>query len=686
MLSPSTPVCELSGIGPKRTAALEKSGIATVGQLVEWLPRRYLDRSAPVAIRTLEPGIIATIVGTVAHISKPRGRKGRLVLTVRDETGALSCTWFGVAHFMAKRFEPGQRFMLTGKVSFYNGLQMIHPEIERISDDLPPGPAILPLYPTPMAWGKAHFDSRMFRKWVSDTLDTTRFPDPLLPDLIARQVGFRDTAETYRSIHFPQSLEQGKQALRLFQFQELFVLAYALLRRKRANAETGASVPASTVLKPALLNRLAFRLTSGQERVLAEIEEDIIAPRRMARLLQGDVGSGKTIVALIAALHYIENGRQVAVLAPTEILAQQHFRTFADWLSPFNVACVLLTGQQTRKEQEQARTALKTGAPLAVGTHALLTETTEFRDLGLSVVDEQHRFGVEQRLALGRKGKCPDMLVMSATPIPRSVALVIYGDLDISVLDEKPPGRQEVKTRIVAHERRPDLMTYLRTRATEGRRLYYIVPRVEESEDDEIASAIETAARFKAAVFQGIGVALVHGRLKGPQKTEALSAFREGRSPILVSTSVVEVGMDVKEADCMVIEHPERFGLSQLHQLRGRVGRGRNEAYCFLLPSVNAAPESLERLREFCATADGFRIAELDLEPRGPGDIAGVRQSGLVPGNRASPFLQTRLFVEARAWAQRVIEGRLLSKKEQDLLDRTCGQRFAAMTGGSGAA
>lgn len=689
-LSWSSPVGIIPGIGPKREQALKESGIRSVGQLLEWFPRKYIDRSVLAKIRDLQEGQMATVSGQILRAVKTRGRRPRFFVMVSDDTGFLTCTWFAGAQYISKRFKVGARATFTGKISFYNGFQMTHPDFELLeAEEDGPSVPVWPIYSTPQSWIGAGFESRLFRKWVRWALDKVEFKKSILPASVLTANQIPSAPELFKAIHFPPTLDAGKKAMNQFRFAELFLLSYALLKRKQRNTEGGRAVPESGQIKSAFMAKLPFELTSAQKKVLRELEADVFSSRRMNRLIQGDVGSGKTIVGVLAALHYLESGYQIAFMAPTEILAEQHYLTAKSYLEPLEIRVGMLTGSLKSPARKEIDEGIRNGTiQFAVGTHALLSKTTEFHKIGLIVVDEQHRFGVEQRLSLYKKGDCPDVLVMSATPIPRTVALVLYGDLDISVIDEKPPGRKEIVTRMVPENKRRAMYQFIRNQVSQGYRTYVILPLVDESAQmEDVTSATETAALFRKKIFPDLGIGLLHGRLKGEEKHSVMESFRSGKTPILVSTTVVEVGMDVREAGIMVVEHAERFGLSQLHQLRGRIGRGKQDAYCFLLPSKDINEVARERLTKFCGTGDGFEIAEMDLELRGPGDLTGFRQSGFSFSGMASPFFSPRLFTHARAFAEKIISGEMEAlPKEKEKIDKASENLLRLLRGESGAA
>ncbi len=652
----AAPASGVRGVGPKRAADLERFGLKTVEDLLYHLPFRYEDRRALKALRALQPGEEATAVGEVSHVREARGgRRGRPVLEVvlRDADGILLLVWFHQIQYFKRRLTTGLRLVVHGKVEASGARRMIHPEIEVLAPDEDGAQAkIVPVYnkPTEMHPGAMR---RIVHAAVAEHAD--RVPSALPPAVAARQ-RVVDVGRALRHVHAPPpeaNLEglatTDSLAHRSLIFDELFFLQLGLaLRRSAAGEEPGRAFPASRRLVPALRKRLPFRPTAAQERVTTEIAADLARPHPMRRLLQGDVGSGKTLVALFAALAVIEEGAQAALMAPTELLAEQHLETVRPLVEPLGVEAVLLTGAVKGKARRAALAGLAAGRiALAVGTHALIQEGVAFADLGLAVVDEQHRFGVLQRAALQRQAAI-DVLVMSATPIPRTLAMTLYGDLAVSTLDELPPGRTPITTELCRESKRDRVYVRVRDEVAAGHQAYIVYPLVEESEKTDLRAATTMVHELAAGPLAGLRLGLVHGRMKADAKDGVMRRFKAREFDVLVSTTVIEVGIDVANATAIVIEHAERFGLAQLHQLRGRVGRGQARSHCFLVAPDWTGADAWHRLSTLERSTDGFHIAEADLALRGPGDFLGTRQAGLPDFRVANLLRDTSLLRAAR--------------------------------------
>ncbi len=572
---------------------------------------------------------------------------------LRDESGVLECVWPGQP-FLDRTITTGQTVLVSGPVRFYHGRQMAPRDYVILADadsepDLLSAGKVLPVYPA--TEGLSH---RIIRSLIDRHLDTLiALSHDELPEPIRQGLGLPGLPEALRAVHRPASAEEAERGRRRLAFDELFDLQLMLIRA-RAVAKRHRSGVAFTVkreLTTRLRQHLPWQLTADQQRALREITSDMTAPDRMHRLLMGDVGTGKTVVALFAMLLALENDFQAVLMAPTELLAEQHGETLESLLAPLELKPEMLLGRQTAAEKAAARKRLASGqSRLAVGTHALLQESVSFRRLGLVVIDEQHRFGVEQRAALIGKGAAPDVLLLTATPIPRSLALTLYGDLDVSTLRERPPGRGTVRTAVRTPAQRERVLEFVKDECEKGRQAYVVLPVIEESERADLRAAT-TMAQSLAARWPELEIGLVHGRLKAEERDLAMRRFRSGELNVLVATTVIEVGIDVPDATIMVIEHPDRFGLAQLHQLRGRIGRGAEESYCILMAEGN----SPDRLHAFAATQDGFRIAELDLEERGMGDLIGARQSGGVEIRHAQLPADSDLLDQARDLALKII-------------------------------
>ena len=635
------PIERVKGVGAKRGAVLKEAGIHTLKDLFFYFPRRYLDRTRVLPIDRAPIGQEVTLIGQVRQSRFVPGARPRFVLVVEDDTDDISCTWFQGGRYMQRNFKEGDVLALSGKVEMFQGRrQMVHPEYEFVraagEQNLLHTGSIVPLYTASADMKERGLRSRGFRRLVHGALEEFgESIDDELPEEIRSRVGLLELLPSLRLIHFPESMEDVQQARRRLAFDELyfFQLRLARLRRRRREEAGGIPFAPSQRLVPALLEELPFELTGAQCRAVEGIVEDMGKPYVMHRLLQGDVGSGKTLVALCAMLTAVENGYQTALMAPTEILAEQHHLNILRWVEPIGLRVVFLVGGQRVALRRELLTAIEDGqADIVVGTHALIQEGVNFPRLGLAVVDEQHRFGVAQRTELYGKGKKGDMLVMTATPIPRTLALTCYGDLEVSVIDELPPGRKPVRTALRGVDRREGIFSFAADQIREGRQVYVVYPLIEESEKMDLKSATEGYEELKFGLLSEFEVGLLHGRMGGEEKGEVMEAFKEGKIQALVSTTVIEVGVDVPNATVMVIEHAERFGLAQLHQLRGRVGRGGEQSYCILVTYQEGRQEgsdALERLETMCRTQDGFEIAEKDLELRGPGEFFGTRQAGM---------------------------------------------------------
>ncbi len=619
----------IKGVGEKKAKALEKLGIYSLRDLVSYFPRTYEDRRKIYSIREAPldmPVCVRAMVASTPIATRIRGGMELLKLRAVDEEGTLDITYFNQS-YLKTSLQPGCYYIFYGRVNLQHSRRsMTNPEFEAEEKQGIITGRIMPVYRLTSGIGRKSLLS-ILQNGLAACEDT--FPDAL-PDSVREKCRLAQARFCYHNIHFPEDDGTLQLARERLVFEELFVLATALgLLRQRRSGQDGLRFR-----RPSLdefWSKLPFRPTGAQVRAAREALDDMGSGRPMSRLLQGDVGSGKTLVAAALIWSCVQNGFQAAFMAPTEILAEQHFATLTELLSPYGIHVVKLTGSMTARQKRETVTLLASGeASLAVGTHALISQGVEFQKLGLVVTDEQHRFGVEQRSALSEKGQKPHVLVMSATPIPRTLALIIYGDLDISVLDELPPGRQKVDTFAVGEDMRERIWRFVRRLVGEGRQVFIVCPMIEENEDlPENLKSAETHARYlQTEVFPDLRLACIHGRMKGKEKDALMSAFSRGEYDILVSTTVIEVGVDVPNAALMIVENADRFGLSQLHQLRGRVGRGRHKSYCVLFSDAQGE-EARARLKIMCQTNDGFKISEEDLRLRGPGDFFGSRQHGL---------------------------------------------------------
>jgi ATP-dependent DNA helicase RecG len=687
-LEPATPVQYVKGIGPRLAEVLSDKGIRTVDDLLHYLPFRYEDRLNPRTIAELRPGEMATVIAEVRNSGFFRTRRMPIFQLIVGSPGVprpkLKCLWFH-GGYLRDKFQPGQLLALYGKVELDRDgqMQIMQPQFEILGDtedsadealsvSLEIG-RIVPIYESAM---QGRLSARWFRRIIRQALDNLapEFPDAI-PPVVRGRMGLIAPREALFKVHWPEPGESltGLQSartpahLRLI-FEELFFIELGLeLKRRRQRTQTGIAFRLDDAVRSAIKRILPFHPTGAQKKVLAEIASDMAQAHPMRRLLQGDVGSGKTIVALEAAIIAIENGYQVALMAPTEILATQHYLSARRILEPAGYRIVLLTGSLEDDRKRDTRRHIAQGnAQLVIGTHALIEQKVEFDRLGLVVVDEQHRFGVMQRFRLMKKGDAgadqaaesevkaagrveaaePDVLVMTATPIPRTLALTLYGDLDISVLDELPPGRTPIVTRRVGDERAGEVWDFVRKQIAAGHQAYVVYPVIEENEETELKAAIKMHRELSKKVFPDLRVALLHGRMEADEKDHVMRQFQAGEIKLLVSTTVIEVGVDVPNATVMVVEHAERFGLAQLHQLRGRIGRGAAKSYCILMTGCKVSEDGERRLDAMVRTNDGFEIAELDLELRGPGEFFGTRQAGM-PSFRVANLIRDRELLEA---------------------------------------
>ncbi|CAN5265723.1 ATP-dependent DNA helicase RecG [soil metagenome] len=619
----------LPGVGARRAEDLARLGIETVGDLLHHYPRDYFDARSPVPLAALGEGGTLSVAGEVRAVGsrKLSGRRGLVTALLDDGTAAVELVWFNQP-WVANQIRTGDRIRVIGLVGRFSGrLQIAPTEFERLEEGEPASSSrILPVYSLTEG-----ISQKMLRGLTKAAIDRLEGVEDPLPEGLRVEQGLPPLDRALADLHYPDQAHECDRARRRFIWEEFFwwELRLALKAVARRRPDAGIAMTAEGDLVPSLGKSLPFDLTRAQRRVLTEIFRDMRSPRPMNRLLQGDVGSGKTVVALLALLRAVENGTQGALMAPTEILAEQHARKIGALVEDLPVRAALLTGSVLGRAREAVLTALAAGeTDLMIGTHALIQEGVEFPRLGLAIVDEQHRFGVAQRLALTRKGTMPDVLVMTATPIPRSLALTFYGDLDVSRLDEVPPGRSPVATHVVSERRRDELYDFIRRRLAAAEQGYVVYPLVEESEAIDLADATTGFERL-AARFPEARAALLHGRMSGEGKERVMRAFAAGEVDLLVATTVIEVGVDVPNATFVVIEHAERFGLSQLHQLRGRVGRGDKRAHCFLVVGPGAGREARDRARMLARQHDGFIIAEEDLRRRGQGDVFGTKQHGM---------------------------------------------------------
>lgn len=673
-----SPIEKLETVGPKRAAELNKVGVFQICDLFYYLPRRYLDRSYIGKIASLKNGQETTIIARVVNSEMRRGRRNRFHLYVTDGTSYLTCVWFSKLSYWLRTFKTGEWLALSGKVTRFEGLQMVHPEFDRLGEnaegELVNTGKIIPLYPSTEALTKSGFDSRGFRRLIVKLIHNYKDKiEETIPATIVARRQLMPLADALDKIHFPDNWDILYQARERLKFDELFFMELIIaLRKKHIHTDSG-GIRFSKVggRVKTLVDNLPFELTGAQKRVIREIYTDMKSSRPMNRLLQGDVGSGKTMVALIAMLIAVENGYQAAMMAPTEILAEQHFYSVSKALQPIGANTVLLIGAQNKATREKTLEAIATRqADIIIGTHALIQENVEFNNLGLVIIDEQHRFGVIQRARLREKGLKPDVLVMTATPIPRTLSLTVYGDLDVSILDEMPHGRKPVLTKWRTSKQRSKVYHFLRDQIAAGKQAFIVFPLVEETEKSDLKAATDSYEKMRTSFFRDYSLGLIHGRMKSEEKEAAMAAFKSGQIQILVSTTVIEVGVDVPNATIIIIEHAERFGLTQLHQLRGRVGRGSEQSFCILIAYGELSEEARKRLDTMAATNDGFKLAEIDLELRGPGDFFGTRQHGLPDLRIANIVADIKLLRIARKEAFE-----LVAKDPQLIADGVVGTR-----------
>ena len=673
----SDPISMLRGIGPAKQKLFAALNIFTLEDLICHFPRGYEDRTQLVTISQLEADRPACFRATVMNTPRTNHIRKGLDLTkvqVADHSGRLNLTFFN-AKYAVEHLEYGREYFFYGTLTGdFTGYGMTNPIFEAVDSQAVITRRVMPIYPL-----TAGLTNAAVLKAVQQALAVCDPPEEVLPAALRQRYGILGAEEAYHIIHQPASMAQAREARKRMIFEEFFVFSAGLSLMRAARAEKRTAPYENTDLAPFYAG-LPFTLTGAQQRAIEEILADLKKGTPMNRLVQGDVGSGKTMVAAAAACCAARNGKQTALMAPTEILAEQHYASLSALFAPMGITVALLTGSMTVKEKRSVRQALEEGTvQIAVGTHALISESTVFHDLGLVITDEQHRFGVGQRSRLSAKGDAPHLLVMSATPIPRTLALLMYGDLDVSILDELPPGREAVDTFLVGESYRARINAFIRKQVAEGHQCFVVCPAVEENDALDVKSATVWAQTLQQTVFPDLRVALLHGQMKGAEKEAAMAAFARQEADVLVATTVIEVGVDVPNATLMVIEDADRFGLSQLHQLRGRVGRGKSKSYC-ILTTHNRNAETLQRLKALCKTTDGFKIAEEDLKLRGPGDFFGSRQSGLPAFHMADLDFDLELLKQAQqASVQWIEEGQ--DTPESAALRKRVGTLFSRAEG-----
>ena len=667
----------VKGVGPNRAELLNKLGIYTLEDLITYYPRTYEDRSKPIKIAEVQDGEEVLIEGiATARVSEIRTRNRKMTiykLIVRDETGSCTITWFNQS-YLRNMFKPGEIYKFFGKVKrIGNKVEMNSPVYDEGVNTKNTG-KIIPIYPLTY-----NLSQNNIRKIIENGLELVKNKlKETLPDYLIKEYKLMDINSATNSIHFPKDFTEFNIARKRLVFEELLSMQLALLSLKsQYKKEIDGIAFEKEVHMSDVINKLPFKLTKAQLRVLEEIDADLEKVKPMNRLLQGDVGSGKTAVSIIASYKVVRSGYQVAIMAPTAILATQHLESFKQMLEQFDIKCELLISSITKKKKEEVLERLKNGdIDILIGTHAILEDNVEFKNLGLVVTDEQHRFGVKQRTKIIEKGQNPDVLVMTATPIPRTLALILYGDLDISIIDELPPNRKKVDTFAVKKNMEERVNNFVKKQINEGRQAYIVCPLVEENEEMDLKSVEELTKKYKEETFSEYKVEYLHGKMKAKEKDDIMEKFKNGDIDILISTTVIEVGVNVPNASIMVVENAERFGLAQLHQLRGRVGRGEYQSYCILKYEGNGKVVQ-ERMKIMTSTNDGFIISEKDLELRGSGEFFGTKQHGLPEFKIANLFEDIEMLKMVQSLAIRIIEkDEKLEKPENILLNKMVEKKF----------
>ena len=653
----------VKGVGPKKKVELNRLGIKTVYDLLTYYPRTYEDQSVLTKIADLKAGCQATVAGVIVNVSdRQGGRRGMTIITalIGDGSGFLQITWFN-QKYLKKQLKPGSRVFVTGKVSYaYGGRgqfamsQLASFQILGEADEAETLTGIMPVY-----GATEKLNQKFFRKIIKELFASELEVEEIIAEPIKVKYNLLNRFEALKNIHFPENFIELKIARARLAFEELYMIQCGLLLLKKRVQEKKSGVRhlADSNLLKQVLTALPFKLTHDQAKTWQEIKHDMESSVPMRRLVQGDVGSGKTVIALLALVKTVENGYQGALMAPTEILASQHYESFQKLLSDFGIRVGFLSGRLTKKKREEMYALLaEQKIDIVIGTHALIQEGVHFAKLGLVVTDEQHRFGIDQRAELEKKGELtPDVLVMTATPIPRTMTLTVYGDLDVSLIQELPPGRQPIRTFVRTPDRRELIYQYVLTQLKAGRQAYVVCPLIEMNEESDLPSAEEVYDELRFGIFRGVPCGLVHGRMKPAEKEQIMQAFYEDKIKLLVATTVIEVGVNVPNASIMVIEHAERFGLAQLHQLRGRIGRGEYKSYCILVSDMKTE-NAKERLKIMATTSDGFKLAEADLKMRGPGQFFGTLQHGLPDLKIADVLGDMDILFKAREAAEETLQ------------------------------
>jgi len=670
----------VKGIGPAKHDALTKAGIHTINDLINHYPRKYLDRTSITPISQIKNKTHVNVIGKIQSSGMIQGRKRQFFKAMlSDKSGTVTLTWFRGARYMGQSIKAGDYLAVSGKVEFYNGMQIVHPEYDKLNQDDDPlnSGIITPLYSMTEELKKSKVDSRFIRKTMSNIFKNIKdIPDFFGKDFCKNQklISLNDAL---RQIHFPDNELNLKHAIKRLKFNEHFFFQLSMVVKRSIIKKLPSKPLKKTGIQTKLVfNKIDFELTAAQKRVLKEIKDDLSKSYAMNRLLQGDVGSGKTVIAVLASAISVSNNMQVAIMAPTEILAKQHFKSFKSLADHSKMTCALLTGGIPAVERNKMRTGLENSKiDIIIGTHALIQKDINFKSLGLVIIDEQHRFGVNQRNALLQKGFNPHLLSMTATPIPRTLAITYHGDMDLSIIDELPKNRIPITTKIVTKDRLEKIYSFMNNEVKEGRQCIIVYPLIEETEKSDLAAAVEMYNDLKESVFKNIRVGLIHGRLEKDLKDKMMHDFSNNKISIIVSTTVIEVGIDVPNATVMLIEHAERFGLTQLHQLRGRVGRGSEKSYCILVQR-KFSENSNKRLNVMESTNDGFLISDEDLKIRGPGEFFGIKQSGFFNFKIANITTDGDLISTARNAAEEMLEDDLnkLSSKNKIIYDNLMNQ------------
>ncbi|MBN2424355.1 MAG: ATP-dependent DNA helicase RecG [Calditrichaceae bacterium] len=654
----------IKGIGPKRAILLSKYKINNFADLINFFPRRYIDRSNIFKLNELKPEQEVTVIGKIIATGIRYGRRKVFYIMISDDNGFLEGIWFQSVDYFKNLFKVGDWVSLSGKVGFYRGYQLIHPDYDRLDsgeiDNLYNTGRIIPFYPENEHWKRAGINSQFFRKIFPGVKDKiTGTISEYFPDSILQRRNLPERSSAYIQIHMPDDEVLLDRSINRFKYEDFFYhqFLFALQKYHNNSDEQGISFEKTSGRLEKLYQNLPFTMTAAQKKVVKEIRADMKQPTPMNRLLQGDVGAGKTLVALMAILIAIDNGYQAVMMAPTEILAEQHYFNIKNTIADLDVTVCLLTGSSTEAERNKVKRIISSREPaLIIGTHALIQKSVRFSRLGLVVIDEQHRFGVMQRASLIQKGITPDTLVMTATPIPRTLAMTVYGSLDVSVIDELPPNRKKITTLWRFEDKAMEIYNLIKEKVNKGQQAFIVYPLVEESEKLDLKAAVDGYSKLSKGIFKDYKPGLLHGRMKANEKEQIMNLFVSNKIHILISTTVIEVGVDIPNATIMVIEHAERFGLSQLHQMRGRVGRGTEQSYCILKTPFNIGDTAKERMKIMTETQDGFVIAEKDLLLRGWGDFFGTKQSGMPEFRIANPIADRQILEEAREDAFQIVQ------------------------------